>query len=98
MKKSQRAYEAHKIMCAFVEESCGPEITGETLSELEEQYTQGKNDLAEIDALIAHMRCCNNEEEVAFLQRMKQQTKMVMREIKEKMMVLTNDEREVVYA
>ena len=98
MKKSQRAYEGHKTMCEFVGESCGPDIQGQTLPELEQQYNQGKEELAEIDALIEYMQDIDNEEEVAFLRRMQMQAKMIMREIKEMMMVLKNNEREVVYS
>ena len=98
MKKSKRAYEGHKTMCAFVGESCGPEITGTTTKELETEYNQYREGLYEIDALIQHMEDIGNDEEVSFLRRMEMQTKMIMREIKSKMMMLNNNEREVVYS
>lgn len=99
MNTSKQAYASDKIMYSFVEECGGSEIHAQTMEELSKLYDSYRNSLGEYDCLIQHFQDIGNTEEVAFLRRQLQHAKMVMREIKKKIMDANkNISKEIAYS
>lgn len=100
MKKSELSYERDKVMYAMVGEyECiGEEIANISAENLQEQYDAYKDSLCEIDCMIQHFIDIGNAVEVALMRKMAMHTKMVMREIKKKIMDANTTQKEIVYS
>ena len=98
MNTSKKAYAYDKLMYSFVGECGGSEIPAQTTEELWELYTSYKNNLGEYDCLIQYFQDMDNADEVAFLRRQLQHTKMVMREIKKMIMDANITSKEIAYS
>lgn len=98
MNKSKSAYAFDKVMYSFIGECCGPEIPVQSTEELHTLYNEYKNSLDEYACMIMHFQDIGNSEEVAFLRRQLQHCKMVMREIKQKIMDADIISKEITYS
>lgn len=84
MNKSKMAYERDKLMLALVGETCPAQATD--VADYEQEYEEYKHSLDEINAMISHFLAIGDAAEVASWRRMLMHNKMVMRELKSKMM------------
>ena len=98
MNTSKQAYAYDKIMYSFIEECAGSEIPAQTMEELRNLYDSYKQSLGEYDCLIQHFQDIGNAEEVAYLRKQLQHAKMVMREIKKKIMDANITSKEIAYS
>ena len=98
MNKSKSAYDFDKIMYSFVGECAGQEIPVHTTEELNILYKEYKTSLDEYACLIMHFQDIGNSEEVAFLRRQLHHCKMVMREIKQRIMDADTISKEIAYS
>ena len=96
--KTLAAYAADKIMYAFIEECAGPEISGCNIKDLQREYLDYKDSLDEISCMIQHFQDIGNSSEVAYWRKMLMHNKMVMREIKERMMDAQKTQKEILYS
>lgn len=97
-KKTKEVYASDKVLYAFIGECGGPEITSTTIPELEQEYQEYKDSLNEISCMILHFQDLGNSSEVAFWRRFLMHNKMVMREIKKKIMDANINHKEIVYS
>lgn len=98
MNKSKSAYAFDKVMYSFIGECCGPEIPSHSTDELLVLYNSYKSSLGEYDCLITHFQDIGNTEEVAYLRKQLQHCKMVMREIKQRIMDANTISKEIAYS
>lgn len=96
--KSHAAYAADQILYSFVGECAGAEISGTTLSELETEYLEYKESLDEINSMIFYFQDMGDSGEVACWRKMLMHHKMVMRDIKKRMMDAKKIQKETVYS
>lgn len=98
MNTSKSAYDFDKIMYSFVGECAGQEIPVHSTEELNILYEEYKASLDEYACMIMHFQDIGNSEEVAFLRRQLQHCKMVMREIKQRIMDADTISKEITYS
>lgn len=94
-KKTKNAYERDKILLAFVGENCP---SAEPVTDLEKEYEDWKQSLDEINNMILYCSDIGDTEEVAYWRKLLMHNKMVMREMKEKMMEARIQKKEIVYS
>ena len=98
MNTSKSAYAFDKLMYSFVEECCGIEIPAHSTEELYALHNEYKKSLDEYHCMILHFQDIGNTEEVSFLRRQLQHSKMVMREIKKRIMDANILSKEIAYS
>lgn len=85
MGKTQQAYEWDKLMYSFVGEDCPAYVAEDGSENLQQVYSDYRESLCEINAMIEHCIVIGDVDEVASWRRFLMRTKMEMREIKQRM-------------